>query len=338
MSAITKPEPLVEAAPVARSASRRPKLSTLLKLAVTLALSAFVLRQAGVDALLQTLRAADWRWVALAISFAALAMVINVARWQLMLHGQGADPSLASLIRLYLVGMFFNNVLPSRLGGDVVRAYGVSLMATTKTRSVAAVLMDRLVGAISVLVLGMAAILLSASRLPEIYLRITVGSFAIGLLALALMLYRNDALADLRSRVLLLSDVALLGFKVRPRLEAALDALRSYSRSRDVVVKGFLISLVANGFSIVNLYLYARAVQAGVGLGDVATVAPFILAVGLLPISVNGIGTIELTFVVLFGALGVDQHVAIAVALLRRLALLVLSLAGGLLYAVRRFS
>jgi uncharacterized protein (TIRG00374 family) len=184
----------------------------------------------------------------------------------------------------------------------------------------------------------MAAILLSKSNLPGEYQRVIVGFSAVSVVMLALMLYRNDGLAELRLRVLALTEVSLFGFKVRPRLEAALNALRSYSRSRGVVIRGFLISLVANGFSMINLYLYARAVRADVGLGDVATIAPFILAIGLLPISINGIGTIEATFVVLFGALGVDAHVAFAIAILRRLALLVLSLVGGALYASRRFS
>jgi uncharacterized protein (TIRG00374 family) len=337
VSAASKTEPLVEAPEVERrSAIVRP--GTLIKLLVAIGLLAFVISRAGVEELLSTFGYADWRWVALAISLAAVAMVINVVRWQLMLRGQAANAPLASLVRLYLVGMFFSNVLPSRVGGDVVRAYGASLMATTKTRSAAAVLMDRLVGAVSVLVIGMVAILLSASRLPEIYRAFTVALFGGSLVVLGLMLYRNDSLADLRLRILTLSDITIFGFKVRPRLQDALDALRSYSRSRDVVAKGFLISLVANGLSIINLFLYAQAVRADVGLGDVATIAPIILAIGLLPISINGIGTIEVTFMVLFGALGVDTRVAVAIALLRRLALLALSLVGGVLYAVRRFS
>jgi uncharacterized protein (TIRG00374 family) len=337
VSAASKTEPLIEAPKVERR-SRIVRPGTVLKLLVAIGLLAFVISRAGVDELLVTFGYADWRWVVLAICLAAVAMVINVARWQLMLRGQAVNAPLASLVRLYLVGMFFNNILPSRVGGDVVRAYGVSLMATTKTRSAAAVLMDRLVGAVSVLVIGMLAILLSASRLPEIYRAFTVALFCGSLLVLGLMLYRDDRLARLRLRILTLGDISILGFKVRPRLEDALDALRSYSRSRDVVAKGFLISLVANGFSIINLFLYAQAVRADVGLGDVATIAPIILAVGLLPISINGIGTLEVTFMVLFGALGVDTRVAVAIALLRRLALLALSLVGGVLYAVRRFS
>jgi glycosyltransferase 2 family protein len=335
--AVVGAERMAEPAVVERP-SRRMKLSTLVKLAVAVGLMAVILWRSGLEALLQTFAAADWRWVALAVGSASLAMVINVVRWQLMLRGQEADPPLGSLVRLYLVAMFFNNVMPSRLGGDLVRAYGTSLMATTKTRSAAAVLMDRLIGAISVLVLGLAAITLKESRLPPIYQQMIVGCSVISLLALGLMLYRNHRLVALRVRVLAMLDVSLFGIKIGPRLQAALDALRSYSRRRGVIVKAFVISLVANGFSMINLFLYAQAVRADVSLGDVATIAPFILAIGVLPISINGIGTIEAAMVVLFGALGVPQSLALAIAILRRLSLLLLSLVGGVLYATRRFT
>jgi glycosyltransferase 2 family protein len=66
-------------------------------------------------------------------------------------------------------------------------------------------------------------------------------------------------------------------------------------------------------------------------------VAPVVVAVGLLPLSINGLGTIELTFVVLLGLMGVDPEVALAVAILRRLVLLSQSLVGGVLYSARRF-
>ena len=134
------------------------RLGNLVKIAVTIAVSAYVLWQAGLADALRTLAGADWRWVALAAVSAVVSMVINVKRWQVMLAGQGGGASLGTLVRLYLIAMFFNNVLPSRFGGDVVRAYGASINVTSRTRSAAAVIMDRLVGAISVLLLGVIAV------------------------------------------------------------------------------------------------------------------------------------------------------------------------------------
>ena len=311
---------------------------TILKVLITGGLAAYVLWQFGLGSALETLREAEWRWVGLAASFAVLAMVLNVKRWQMMLDGQGGSAPLVSLVRLYLIGMFFNNVLPSRLGGDVVRAYGASIIATNKTRSVAAVLMDRLVGAISVLVLGALAAVASPSVIPWQIGQVLVGGLAISAVALGLLLYRGPRLRAARAAMPRWSNVTIFGPRLRSRVDAAIDAVRSYSLARGLIGRALAVSMLANGLSIVNLYLYSLAVDAGVTLAQVAVVAPAVLAIGLLPLSINGIGTVELTFAVLLGAMGVDAHVALAVALLRRLVLLALSLAGGLLYAVRRFA
>ena len=68
----------------------------------------------------RTLATADWRLVGLAAMSAVIAMVINVKRWQVMLDGQRGEAPLPTLIRLYLIAMFFNNILPSRFAGAVV--------------------------------------------------------------------------------------------------------------------------------------------------------------------------------------------------------------------------
>jgi uncharacterized protein (TIRG00374 family) len=310
---------------------------TIVKLVVTIGLMGYVLWRAGLQDALETLRSTEWRFVALAASSAVLAMVVNVKRWQIMLAGQGGQASLGNLTRLYLIGMFFNNILPSRFGGDVVRAYGASIRATTKTRSVAAVFMDRLVGALSVLVLGVLAIVAYPSIIPVQLGELLIVGLVFAALALGLLLYRGSRLGFVRGWMLRLADLPLLGPRVRPRIDAAIDAVRSYSRNQWLVGQALAVSMVANGLSILNLYLYSQAVGADISLPQMAVVAPVVLAVGMLPVSINGIGTIELTFVVLLGAMGVDSHVALAVAILRRVVLLALSLAGGLLYATRRF-
>lgn len=325
------------ASPPRLDRQRRVPWSLIAKLVVTVGVTMYVLSRAGLADALGTVRSAEWRFVGIASAFAVVAMVLNVARWRMMLAGQGSDAPLGTLVRLYLIGMFFNNILPSRFGADVVRAYGAAGVAAGKTRSVAAVVMDRLVGAISVLILGLAALVLRPSVMP-----VPVGQLLLVLLlvlvaALVLLLYRSHGTSRLREVLLRLSDVSLRGVRLRGRVDAAITAMRSYTGAHGLIVRALLISLVANGLSIFNLYLYGSSVEAGVSLGDVAAIAPLILAVGLLPISINGLGTVELAFVVLFGAMGVAEPIALAVAILRRLVLLAMSLVGGVLYTVKRF-
>jgi hypothetical protein len=309
----------------------------LLKIGVTLGLSAYVLWRAGLGDSIETLRMASWGWVALAAGSALFAMILNVCRWQMMLAGQGGPAPLRTLIRLYLVAMFFNNILPSRFGGDVVRAYGASIRLTTKTRSAAAVVMDRLVGAISVLLLGVIAVSLNPSVVPLQLGELLVVGLVGGVGVVGMLLARSPRLGGAWGLLSHAEKVPFVGRKLRPRLEAAGEAIRSYAHERPLIAKALAISMVANSLSIVNIYLYSLAVGADITLPQAAVVTPVVLAVALLPISLNGLGTTELTFVLLFGAMGVPAEVALAIGILRRLVLLGQSLIGGLLYSALRF-
>lgn len=322
------------ATPVKR---RQSPLGLALKLGVTLGVSAYVLWQAGLADALRTLATADWRLVGLAATSAVIAMVINVKRWQVMLGGQRGDAPMPTLIRLYLVAMFFNNVLPSRFGGDIVRAYGASIRLTTKTRSAAAVLMDRLVGAISVLLLGVIAIAIRPSVIPWQISEVLVVGLVVAVVAVGALFFRGLWQGAAEWLLARFARLPFVGPRLGKRVAAAVDAVHAYADRPGLVAWALAISMVANGLSIVNIYLYALAVGADVHLAEAAVVTPVVLAVGLLPLSINGIGTIELTFVVLLGLMGVDPQVALAVAILRRLVLLGQSLVGGVLYTSRRF-
>jgi uncharacterized membrane protein YbhN (UPF0104 family) len=157
-----------------------------------------------------------------------------------------------------------------------------------------------------------------------------------GLAVTALLMIRTPLHGRALHLLILFERLPVIGRRLGGRVEAAFEAVRAYGGAPGLVAWALLISMVANGLSILNIYLYAVAVGANLQLTEAAVVAPVVLAVGLLP-SINGLGTVELTFVVLFGLMGVDPEVALAIAILRRLVLLGLSLVGGVLYSARRF-
>ena len=313
------------------------RLGLAIKLGITFAITGYVVWQAGLTDALQTVAGADWRLVGLAATSAVIAMVINVKRWQVMLKGQGDAAGLGTLTRLYLVAMFFNNILPSRFAGDVVRAYGTSVQLTTKTRSAAAVIMDRLIGAISVLMLGVIAMVVSPSVIPWQLSQTLVVGLIVGLTGIGLLVVPSPLQGRMRQLLGQFERAPVLGKRLGKRVMAAVDAVLAYSGKPGLIVWALVVSMLANGLSIVNIYLYALAVGADVSLAKAAVVVPAVLAVGLLPISLNGLGTIELTFVFLLGLMGVEPETALAVAILRRLVLLGQSLVGGVLYSSKRF-
>src|SRR5437868_2988304 len=58
----------------------------------------------------------------------ALTIPINAARWHYILSASGYSPGTAKLAKIVLVGLFFNQVLPSGVGGDAVRAWRCHLL------------------------------------------------------------------------------------------------------------------------------------------------------------------------------------------------------------------
>src|SRR5262245_38666909 len=91
------------------------------KLAVSVALLAYLFSIPDTAALEQRLRSADLLLLAAAVACYFAMVALAAWRWQLLLATLGAHASLRRLGASYLVATFFNNFLPSNIGGDIVR-------------------------------------------------------------------------------------------------------------------------------------------------------------------------------------------------------------------------
>lgn len=94
-----------------------------------------------------------------------------------------------------------------------------------------------------------------------------------------------------------------------------------------------VISFVNQAMSILIVYAFGVAIGAQIDLQIILLIVPIILLIGVLPITISGLGIREGAFVVLLTAVGVSADQAFAVALLSRLGLLFPALIGGVLYA-----
>ena len=102
----------------------RPGLKTVLavvKITVSTALLAVLLSRADMRSMLQQFRQMDLAWMAAALAMYGLMLAVSAWRWRLLLQIQTVDVSFKRLTQSFLVATFFNNFLPSNIGGDVVR-------------------------------------------------------------------------------------------------------------------------------------------------------------------------------------------------------------------------
>jgi uncharacterized membrane protein YbhN (UPF0104 family) len=293
---------------------------------------AFVLRDTSLEALWHTLRRVQPGWVLAALGAHAVMMAVSVWRWNLLLRAQHVEVPARTLSESFWVASFFNNFLPSNIGGDVVRIADTSKPAGSKTLATTVVLVDRLLGLFALLTVG--AIGAGTARMfgveiPGVWW-LQVAAF--GAVAVALPVFVAPRLLDT-----LLAPLRALGHPwVIERAALLQDALGRF-RARPSAVIGALAGAVVVQVVIVLFYaLAARSLAVPLPLFLAGVLVPVAMAVQMAPVSINGFGVREAVFSFFFVRFGLGVEAAVAVSLLGSALVMLFSIGGGALFLMRR--
>ena len=303
-------------------------LRLALRIAVTVALLAAVAARMELADLRERASATRPGWIlgAFAVVFGAIA--ISAVKWGAILRARNQGLPFIRLLRHYLVGLFFNNLLPTSVGGDAVRAWETTRDTGEVPEAVSSVVSERLVAGAA---LGFTALL----GLPFVdagpRLVLLVAAFLLVDLALvALFLVPRVAEAIVSATL-----PRRLG-SARASAAATVAAVRSTLRSPRLFVGVFLLSVLFQVLvAAVNVCLF-RAVGAPVGLASCIVYTPLIFTITMLPISLSGLGVREAAYGYFFAQTGVAQVDAIAVSLGFFLVVGAASLPGAPLFALGR--
>lgn len=305
----------------------RKRLHTLLVFAITIALLALVVRKVGLTELVGTLQNVNPHFLVLAALFTPVPVLISVWKWHLLLKSEGIQVSFWYLFKLYLVGYFFNNFLPSNVGGDVVRSYELGSTIRDQARAVASVFMERMSGFIVLCVLVILDFLINLRLLQDAAL-LLASAAAIAILVALLWLVVDPRLATFIENTIQISTVQKLVHKFRKFH----SALLAYKRRPRALANALLISVLYYSVVILKMYITARIFYAPISLLDISVAAPIIQLVSMLPLTFNGIGVQEWAFVLLFSSFGLPASVGLSTILFIRTTTLMVAVAGGLLY------
>ena len=308
----------------------RDKLTALLKLVVSAALIAFIFSRADLAALGARLAGANGLLVLLALIAYFGAIVMNTAKWAVLLRAQVPGVPFGALLRYTFIGVFFNNILPANIGGDVMRGYGLSAYTESKLDAAASVIVDRLVGLMAFVSSAVVAALIAiyTTHLPDL---VVVGAVAI--VALAVLVFAFVVFFSRRLRIVLarLFDWSLLR-PLAPVYGRLADAFGAYRFRYKTLLAAYLIGMT--GLMLTNAvnYLLSQALGGGISFLAIALFNPLIALVLLIPISVGGLGVNQNAYVGFYGLVGVPHDHALAVSLLIQALIIISSLPGGLLW------
>ncbi len=316
----------------APQAMKRGLLLTAAKIGVSLALLAYLVSTTGLDALLGRIRAGDPKLFAAAVLLYAGMIALSTWRWRLLLQAQGFPASMRRLSASYLVATFFNNFLPSNIGGDVIRVRDGSRLTGSTTTSLAVVAIDRILGLGALWLLGVAAFVLGGPSVRHLAgARVVLLGLGLVFAGVAYVFLRPGTAGRFMAR----SGLFRFG-GIRERFEIVQQAVRVYRERMGTVGMALGASVALQTLVVWYFYAVAHALRIPLALSACFLMVPLCTLVQTVPVSFNGWGVRESVFVVYFAQVGLSRDSALAFSLVGAGLVLLLSLSGALVWASRR--
>jgi uncharacterized membrane protein YbhN (UPF0104 family) len=249
-------------------------------------------------------------WFVVALALTLLGVVLAALRWDQVLVAMGLPrPTLARLTRHYFAGQAVSNVLPTTIGGDVLRAARLAGDTGDAADSFASLIIERLTGWLVLPLLTFAGFALD----PDVR---AMGRPA--LLALAISVATIIGLVG----ILFVADHPRLGGRFTHRegwvrflgsVHLGVSRLRRHPAAAGrVIVAGCIYQLVL----VVAATAAARALAIDISVTALLALYPAVLVTQVLPIGIAGLGLREGALVYFLAPLGVSNEQALALGLL----------------------
>ena len=315
--------------------SNRGLFLTVAKCLISVSLIYWILQKAPLGEIIIAMDSANFSLLIPALCLNFLGYYISSHRWSVLLKVQGVESTIPFLIKSFMVGTFFNNFLPSTIGGDIVRAHDSWRLGTTKSGAIAVMVVDRVLGALSMLLVALSAMVASDTfpiNIPFFIFWIILGTSGMALLVWAIFM-PPPWLTTLVEYVGLQFPGSLKGI-----IEKIIYSSKAFQGRQDALAKALVFSLMLQANVVLHHILIAQSLSLEIPLASFFLIIPLSILIMMIPVSINAIGVRESVFVFFFGIYGISQVEAVAFSWLLYGLLLIQGLIGGMVYAFRRNS
>jgi glycosyltransferase 2 family protein len=281
------------------------------KLAISSASLFLIFRKTDMEQVVYILKSIGLLAVLSAAVIYVASQFISTFRWKALLPDR--YPAMR-LFSLYMIGSFFSTFLPGLVGGDAIRAYYLNRDAKKISTALATVFMDRYLGYVSLIMIGMTAFPFTLGSfggsvhrwiMPFIFVAFIIGS--------------------------ILFFTLRLGRRFRLMTEFY-DYFAGLKKRRSAIAAALSISMLIQLIMLLLVLLLARSLGIPVSLLQLSVFMPIIITISSLPISISGIGIREGSFVILLGLIGVRPEAATSLSLAYFFSIFIGSLPGLAFY------
>jgi uncharacterized protein (TIRG00374 family) len=300
--------------------NKRVQMKFLLKLVITLSLVAVIVWHLGGLAEVGRLMARITPlYVFLILMVNTLDRSLMTFKWGWLLRGRGVHLPFFCGMRIYCASMVWGMFLPATVGADAIRAISTSRMGLDANEVFASIIIERIVGFLSALVLGLLSFVL-LSLFSDLGGRFNfVGWLGSAMVAGTLLLV---AASFSQSAFDLLHDRLPYRFRdtrLIQRLRQLHSTYRAYQHDKSNLALFFGLTFGEQLLTILLYWLIAHGLRIEISLFYMAGAVPLTILVARLPVSVNGWGVFDGVFMLLMSLAGISAAEAIAIVLIGRI-------------------
>jgi uncharacterized protein (TIRG00374 family) len=307
----------------------------LVRIIISVSLIVYLIKTQIKDfsSIVEILKSSNKILLLLSLSTHALGTYITAVRWKILLSTQKVRLSTATLSVIVLIGSFFNNFLPTSIGGDVFRTYDASRKANIPLgTSASVILVERFSGVVGAATYAVIALFLGFTAIGHRSVIIPIVIFFFITVILGFLII-NPSLFRLGK----VSNRFKFMRKINEKLSNVYNTLRSFKEYKMTLVMVLVFSFLLQFTVILNWFLAAKALGINLSLTAFIFIVPVVATIAMIPISIGGIGLRENSLVFIMVAMGVTSEKAALCSLLILLMLIIMGTIGGIIYIVRPF-
>ncbi|MCI5124435.1 MAG: UPF0104 family protein, partial [Candidatus Electrothrix sp. AR5] len=252
-------------------------------------------------------------------------LAVAAYRWKLIVGRLGFKAPFAFYLASYFQGAFFNQGLPTSIGGDGVRIYDCAKVTGSAEDAFFGVFIDRVIGLAGLLLLNIAALLLNSTLLPKhIYYPLLLILIALVTGLLLLFFLRKFSFFTVGKYLGFLGRLSERYFQVYSSLPALASQLG--------------LSILIHLLSMGTFFLLGEGVGLNFSLQVYLVMVPPVILLTLLPVSLAGWGIREGAMITFFLLIGAEKSRILTLSLLYGFVSVTASLPGFIIFLRRKNS
>lgn len=251
-----------------------------------------------------------------------------IVRWYFLLRALKIDVSFREVYVISWIGMFFNNILISLVGGDIIRALYIVRKTNEKTIAVTSLMIDRVLGLMGLAILALFCILPNVGDSLYLEAGVLVAVLVGGASTLGAVFFID------RVRQLVFHNRFLKPLPIYPMLQQVAKAGERFKDSKRLLIFCLFLSVCGNLCYSFVVAGFGMAVNApGLTLAKYLVIVPICQLIASVPIAPAGWGIAEVSYAYFFKELGGIASYGAVVSFMLKVNNIIISLPGLALWA-----